>query len=182
MTGMNAHDALALELENLPIFEGMTAAERQQLLAIASTMEFTPGEVVLRQDRRSQNLWVVLEGKCQIIKHVPAQPPSELVLAEMGKHEHFGDMSFFHDAPHSASVKAVTRLRLLRLERRHYEELIQAGSLAAYKLAYNTIDELADRLRKMDVWVTDLLSKDLPDRQASEWNRFREKLFSGWTL
>ena len=175
-------DSIPLDLlVKLPIFENMTATERQQLVDIATTMDFTPGEFVLRQGKSSQNLWVVLEGKCQVIKHT-SHPEAEILLAEFAEFDHFGDMSFFHDAPHSACVKATTKLRLLRIERRDYDGLICEGSMAAYKLAYNIVDELADRLRKMDAWVTDLLGKESPDRQASEWTRFRDKLFNGWNL
>jgi CRP-like cAMP-binding protein len=166
-------------LKMLPIFEGMTDRERQQLVDIASTLEFKPGEVALRQGKRSQNLMVVLEGKCNVMRQIDGGAPKEVLLAELEPYSHFGEMSFFSDAPHSASVRAATPLKLLRFERRDYDLLVAEGNLAAYKLAYNLIDEIADRLRKMDVWVSQLVDNKLDERQVSEWSTFRDKLFSG---
>jgi CRP-like cAMP-binding protein len=176
-------ELLSLEvLSQLPLFRGMTDDQRQQLLDIASTLEFEPGEVALRQDKQSQNLLVVLAGKCQVVKRTDGDPPRDVVLAELKPHDHFGDMSFFHPAPHSASVIAVTKLQLLRFERSDYELLIQEDSIAAYKLAYNMVDVLADRLRKMDEWVSDLTGNALDETPSSEWSTFRNKLFESWNL
>ncbi len=176
-------ETIALEvLEKLPIFQGMTDAQRQQIIDISSTMEFAPGEVVLRQGKSSQNLLVVLEGHCQVVKEVGETRRSSFVLAEFGPHDHFGDMSFFRAAPHSASVRAVTSVKLLRIQRKDYDVLLKEESLAAYKLAFNILDELADRLRRMDGWVTELLCDDQQARNVSEWSSFREKLFKGWNL
>lgn len=170
------------QLEQLPIFHGMTPDERQQLIDIASAMEFAPGEVVLQQGRRSQNLLVVLEGRCQVVKEVGGAARHSFVLAELGPHDHFGEMSFFKAAPHSASVRALTELKLFRIERKDYDVLLNSSSLAAYKLAYNILDELADRLRRMDALVSDLMLDEQQASRVSEWSSFREKLFKGWNL
>ena len=56
---------------------------------------------------------------------------------------------------------------------------------AAYKLAYNVVENVATRLRRMDEWVAEQSAQ--PDQDGStaklpEWRRFREKLFNGWNL
>jgi hypothetical protein len=91
-------------------------------------------------------------------------------------------MSFFHPAPHSASVRAKTPLRVLRVERAHYDELAKGGCPGAYKLACNVVACLAERLRRMDEWTASLLAEDALDRRVPEWNEFRQKLFRGWSL
>jgi CRP-like cAMP-binding protein len=169
-------------LEKLPVFQGMNEAERQQILAVSDTMEFAPGEVVLRQGKRSQNLLVVLEGRCQVVKEAGDRHPGSFVLAEFGPRDHFGDMSFFRPAPHSANVRATTELKLLRVQRKDYDILLADQSLAAYKLAYNLLDGLADRLRRMDGWVSELLLDDSHPRATSEWSSFRDKMFNGWNF
>lgn len=170
------------QLNLLPIFAGMTDQERQQLVDIASTMTFPPGEVVMRQGKTSRNLLVLLEGHCQVVVFGAGTPPSEIVLAELKPHEHFGEMSFFEGAPHSASVRATTAVKLLRIERTDYDLLIKDGNLAAYKLAFNMVGKLAERLRRMDQWVTDLMEKQPEKAKISEWSHFRDKLFSNWDL
>lgn len=170
------------QLNQLPIFAGMTELERQQLVDIASTMTFPPGEVVMRQGKTSRNLWVLLEGHCQVVVFGGSTPTSEILLAELQPYEHFGEMSFFEGAPHSASVRATTAVKLLRIERTDYDLLIKDGNLAAFKLAFNMVGKLAERLRRMDKWVTDLMEKQPEQAKISEWSHFRDKLFSNWNM
>jgi CRP-like cAMP-binding protein len=180
---MNQHDSVPLDqLSLLPVFAGMTDRERQQLVDIASTMTFPPGEVVMRQGKTSRNLLVLLEGRCQVMVLGGSTPTSEIVLAELQPYEHFGEMSFFEGAPHSASVRTTTAVKLLRIERTDYDLLIKEGNLAAYKLAFNMVGKLAERLRRMDQWVTDLVEKQPEKAHISEWSHFRDKLFSNWNL
>ena len=179
---MNADTVPSEQLNLLPIFAGMTDRERQQLVDIASTMMFPPGEVMMRQGKTSRNLWVLLEGHCQVVVFGGNSPSSELLLAELQPYEHFGEMSFFEGAPHSASVRATTAVKLLRIERTDYDLLIKDGNLAAYKFAFNMLAKLAERLRRMDQWVTDLMEKQPEQTKTSEWNHFRDKLFSNWNL
>ena len=172
--GLVTSDVMA----NLPIFKGLDLEDLNRLAEIASIVSHEPGTFVLRQGGSRQSLFVVLEGECRVIKQTAANSSGPTVLAELGPRDHFGEMSFFHAAPHSASVEATTQLELLTITRDRYDELIDEGAPAAYKLALGCVDVLADRLRKMDEWVLDLLCEDQPDASANEWTSFREKLFA----
>jgi len=165
-------------LAQLPIFHDMSGSERAELAAISHRCEYQPGEVVITQGQSSQNLWIVLAGRCRVARSVNSGVGCVIDLAELTARDQFGEMSFFHAAPHSASVEALTPLKVLRIDRADYDRLMAAGSIAAHKLALNCVDDLADRLRRMDEWVTDLLCKRDNKHDASEWTRFREKLFS----
>lgn len=175
-------DQLAEQLAVVPIFEGFSAKELLQMARVATVEEFSSGEVVLHQGRNSRNLWVVLEGKCQVVKMTGSRPPYPVDLAELVAGDHFGEMSFFHAAPHSASVQALDRAKLLRIDREDFDALVEEGSLAAYRLLLNSVEELADRLRRMDDWVTELLCGTRADRKTRrEWTQFRETLFTRWS-
>jgi CRP-like cAMP-binding protein len=166
------------EIANCPIFSGMNRDELVELVNIASVETFRPNQVVLDQGKASQNLWVILNGNCQVVRLTGDRPPYPVDLADLGPQDHFGEMSFFHAAPHSASVQAITDLRVLRIERAAYDQLINNGSEAAYRLALNSSELLADRLRRMDDWVTELVcGMNDNNRTQHEWERFRERLF-----
>ena len=77
-------------------------------------------------------------------------------------------MSFFSPAPHSASVRAVTPLRVLRIERSKYDDLVKEACPGAYKLACNVVACLADRLRRMDEWTARLLAEDALERRVPD--------------
>ena len=171
-------------LGQIPFFRGLNDDECQQLGRIARTKNFAPGEIVLRQGESSRDLWAVLEGKCEVVRHKdgPASAGDSVVLAVLEPYSHFGEMSFFNAAPHSASVRAQTAVKLLRIARADYDKLIKDGVAAAYKLTYNAVESLANRLRRMDEWIVECASQNPPAEKIPEWSSFRDKLFSGWNL
>jgi CRP-like cAMP-binding protein len=192
---MSKHPFLE-QFSQVPLFQGLNETEIRQVAEIAQVKEFSPGEVIIRQGQRGQELWVLLEGKCDVIKLTGRDKPrgEAVLLAVLEANSHFGEMSFFHSAPHSASVLAKTQVKLLRIARGDYEELIQEGCKAAYKLAYNTVQSLAERLRKMDEWVAELLNNSTATgpaptnengdsaHHAQEWADFREKMLASWNI
>ena len=166
-------------------FQQLDAEECQQLLAIAQQRAFAPGEQVIEQGQRSQLLWILLEGKCEVVKQSEHDGP--LVLAQLEPQSVFGEMSFFSPAPHSANVVAKTQVRLLSIGRMDYDKLRSSGSAAAYKLAYNIVQSLAHRLRRMDDWVAELAAASEHtnghiEQHQREWHTFRKKLFESWNL
>jgi len=169
-------------MRGVPLFAQFTDLECDQIAGAASRMKFQSGEVVLRQGKSSQNLWVLLEGSCQVFRQMVdnRQHEEEVVLAELPQGSTFGEMSFFHAAPHSASVRAKTPVQVLRLEKGRYDALLASGSKAAMKLAVNTVTMMAERLRKMDDWVVDLLMRTGEQRNQPEWMQLRDKMFRGW--
>ena len=104
-------DALA----NLTIFRGLEKQEREQLLSIAHEHEVSVGDYIITQGKMKRNLWFMLSGRCQVTRRT--ESGCQLKLAELGPTVQFGEMSFFHAAPHSADVIALSDMELLRLDR-----------------------------------------------------------------
>ena len=169
--------------KQIPIFRDFSAAEWERLLGIATVEEFQPGETILRQGEQSQQLWVLLEGTCEVFHYLAESNSSEPTnLATLEPYSNFGEMSFFHPAPHSATVRAKTAVKLLSIERSKYDVLCNSESSAACKLALNTVASLAERLRRMDEWVDELVHRGQANQRIPEWNRLRATLFDGWKL
>ena len=122
--------------------------------------------MIIRQGEKSRHLWVVAEGKCEVAKHVEIPVGADgkqvsaetVVLAVLEPFSQFGEMSFFHPAPHSADVRAASDVKLFCISYGDYKDLIDEGVWAAYKLAHNAVDSLAQRLRRMDDWIAELLA------------------------
>jgi CRP-like cAMP-binding protein len=168
-------------LLTVPLLANFTADEADQLLSIAEAVEFQPGQTVLAEGERSCNLWIVIDGACEVVKESD-QTGRQVVLAELHANQHFGEMSFFHPAPHSASVRAKTPLKLLRIGREEYDLLVDGQCASAFKLAFNAIGGLAERLRHVTDRLADLDSADPLTKPASEWSTFRTKVFDAWNL
>lgn len=184
---MTAVDGLNAEsLKVIPLLHGFNATDFSQILDVMEQVGFDPGRLILEQGGTSRDLWILLEGTCEVSRRVdPSRSDSKrVVLATLEPPGHFGDMSFFSPSPHSADVKAVVAVKLLRIRHADYKDLIDEGVQAAYKLAYNVTEALVRRLRRMDDWVAELAASTPANEQAHrpEWQSFREKLFDRWNL
>jgi len=164
-------------LASLPIFQGMSDDERGELLAVARRVEVSAGDHIITQGKMLRNLWFILEGQCEVTRRT--EGGCQLNLATLEPHTQFGEMSFFHAAPHSADVIARTDMQLLRLSREDYDALLKAGNPVAYRLAMNSLEQLSDRLRRTDEWITNLVCGENHKPTPSEGTSFREMRLSG---
>jgi CRP/FNR family cyclic AMP-dependent transcriptional regulator len=184
VTTNNTATGLTAELsKKIPIFRGLSGVEWERLMKIVELSEAAPGESIITQGERSQKLWVLLEGTCEVFHHSAEGKSGEPIsLATLEPYANFGEMSFFHPAPHSASVRAKSAVKLLSIERSRYEALCSQEASAACKLALNAVASLAERLRRMDEWVDELVHRGHATPRIPEWNRLRATLFDGWKL
>jgi CRP-like cAMP-binding protein len=171
-------------IEQIPAFRKFNESECHQMIEIAKQKTFAPGAKVIEQGKTSQALWILMEGRCEVVKD--SHRDGAVPLAELEPFSLFGEMSFFSPAPHSANVIARTPVKLLSIARSDYDDLIRDGVVAAYKLAYNIVESVATRLRRMDEWIAELQSNGAKhadgEEKQPEWREFRDKVFKGWNL
>lgn len=162
-----------------PIFHDMTPDECRNVLELFETETFPMGETILREGLSIQILWIIVRGRCEVVKSTAGGGDRVLACLEQGSV--FGEMSFFRSAPHSASVRAMTDVEVLRLSRQSYDQLQKNCPSAAFKIASNTAVVLAERLRRMDEFTGDMIDGGSGNaNQREEWQQFRAKLYTEW--
>jgi CRP-like cAMP-binding protein len=166
------------EVAQCPIFQELTTPELGQVLELLEDVDFKAGETILREGQSTQYLWIVVRGRVEVDKSAKDGSPRQLAVLEPGSV--FGEMSFFRAAPHSASIKALTDGKAMRLSRARYDQLLVQGPSAAHKIAISTTVILADRLRRMDDWMSDMIERNGHSHQREEWREFRSKLYTDW--
>ena len=87
-------------LEKVPLFAPVQRNRAPPTGRHRPGQTLRPGELIVRQGKSSQNLWVVLEGKCEVVRYPDETPHDSLILAMLEPYSHFGEMSFFSPAPH----------------------------------------------------------------------------------
>jgi len=161
------------------MFDNLSNEELEQVVDLLSIEEYAPGEKIFDEGQSHAAIWIVLSGRCQVFKQNQAGARQDLAVIEPV--QTFGEMSFFHPAPHSASVEAIDQVKAARLDRARYHCLIDLGSQAAFKMAFNTIGVLSERLRAMDDAICNVLDSDDTKKMSSkEWGEFRSKVYSEW--
>jgi len=169
-------------LASIPLFKGLTSEQRQRVADLTETVSFAPGDILLTQGKTSPELWVLLSGTCEVLKELPGAKhgATPTVLAVLEAFSIIGEVSFFHPAPHSATVRAKSTVKLARLCKAKFDALSAEDPALALQLAKNTIASLVDRFRRMDDWVVELLTHKTHDERVPEWGELRRRLFDGW--
>jgi len=170
----------SINLSQSPVFDDMTDDERQHLIALLQVEEYPQGEVILREGNETRILWFLIRGQCEVAKLI--KPAKEKRFAMLDPGAIFGEMSFIHPAPHSASIRTLSEVEVARLSYSDYERLLEASPAAAQKIAFRILNVLAGRLRRMDDWTGTLV--DCPENESNqrrqEWHDFRTKLYTEW--
>jgi CRP/FNR family cyclic AMP-dependent transcriptional regulator len=165
------------ELPRCVLFDSLSPPQQRELLDLMEPHSFRPGTVILKEGEQTRGLWIVTEGRCEVVKAI--DNGNSRVLAELVPGAVFGEMSFFQPAPHSATVRSVTEVAALKLTPENYAKLERSGLRAAHKIALAIAGILAERLRRMDDWTTQLLGEAQPEKRA-EWSEFRATLYNNW--
>ncbi|MBV8665866.1 MAG: cyclic nucleotide-binding domain-containing protein [Burkholderiaceae bacterium] len=127
-------------LLKLNLFRGLDEAELTLLLAQAELVDVGTGDYPIREGDRGQHLFVLLAGSARISKRSFG---IQKVIQDLKPGECFGEMSLIECRPRSASVKAMSACKLLKIDGEH---IAQVPSTAA-KLYRNIATLLSQRLR-----------------------------------
>jgi NADH dehydrogenase len=82
---------------------------------------FEPREIVFRQGDRGDRLYVVVDGEVEIIREELGK--GEYVLGRLGAGAFFGEMALVNDAPRAATVRTVTQVNLITVDRNAFAAL-----------------------------------------------------------
>lgn len=127
-------------LLRLNLFQGLDEAELLLLLAEAELVECEEGEYPIMEGEQGTHMFVLLSGHARIIKRAVG---IQKVIHELGPGECFGEMSLIECRSRSASVKALTPCKLLRI---NGDDVGKVPAIAA-RLYRNIAKLLSQRLR-----------------------------------
>jgi CRP-like cAMP-binding protein len=106
-------------LNTSPIFSRFDKTQRKALIEMFRSREVAPGEAVLTEGQKGDGLYVVLSGRCSVVKGGRPIPGVQLKEGDV-----FGEMSLLTREPVSATIQANGRVIVLRLPRKQFNEVI----------------------------------------------------------
>ena len=109
--GRDRSGELAGRLNAVSAFHPLEPADIEELAGKAATLRFTRGERVVEQGDAGDTLYLLLEGRAQVL--VRDERRREREVATLGAGEFFGEMALLTGAPRSATVRAVEDLEVM---------------------------------------------------------------------
>jgi len=124
----------------------------------AYTVELKEGEYVFREGELGTEMYIINEGKVEILNQVGDE---EQVLAVLEKGDFFGEMSVLEDLPRAATARAVTDVRLLQINGSTFDQLLRGNP----EIAVRMMRKLSRRLRETDELLKGVLGTKAPSRE-----------------
>ena len=142
------------------LFSALDDAEASSLRESMVPVKVSKGNTLFKEGDDGNRLFVVLEGKLKL--GTTSNDGRENLLSILGPGEMFGELSLFDPGPRTATATAVTDARLLSLA---HDQVI--GWVSEHpKVSLQLLGRLAQRLRRSNAVLADLVFSDVPGRVA----------------
>jgi MFS family permease len=109
-------EALAL-LREIPIFAPLSAPSIERILAELTWLDVPAGEVLIREGDPGDRFYVIAEGRAQVSR-------GGATIRDEGPGEYVGEIALLRDVPRTATVTALTSLRVIGIERGRFLEAV----------------------------------------------------------
>jgi len=126
-----------LFLKGVPLLADVPGEDLAQIALIAEELDAEPGADLVREGELGDALYLVVEGTLRVLQ-------GGREVATLGEREVFGEMALLDAAPRSATVQARSEVRLLRIHREEFAELLAERPV----VARGVIQVLVRRLRE----------------------------------
>ena len=147
-------------IRSAPLFSALNDEEAASLRASMTQVKVSKGHTLFKEGDEGDRLYVVLEGKLKL--GTTSIDGRENLLSILGPGEMFGELSLFDPEPRTATATAVTDAKLLALAHDQVIGLVTRHPQASLEL----LRRLAQRLRKSNEILADLVFADVPGRVA----------------
>lgn len=120
-------------------------------------VEYATGDFIFDEGEEGSVMYIIESGTVEILRRARGDKP----LAELESGDFFGEMAILEDQPRFAAARAKTAVRLLRIERAQFADLVQKN----FEIAVRIMRKLAARLRRGENQTQKLMA-ELSDARA----------------
>lgn len=112
-----------LTLKGIPIFSHLQFKELLAIASISQEERFYEGDTIIREGERGYSMYIIISGRVRIVSR--AGGGEEVQLTVLEESDYFGEMSLFDDSPRSATAIAEGEVRLLRINKREFRDMLR---------------------------------------------------------
>ncbi len=152
-------------LARMRLFRPLSDRELLRVLQVTDVLSFEDGQHVMTQGENGEELFIVLEGKVDVVR-------GEAIIATLEQGAHVGEMALVRNQPRSATVRSRGPSELMVIRRRDFFELLRNEHALAVKLLWQFLGVVADRLadtsRELGQVREELEAEDLTEELFEE--------------
>ena len=138
----NTLETVTQTLKEIFLFKKMT---EQELLVIAPYLEeevYDKGDVIVTEGEPGDSFYIIISGHVRVSRN-------KLHLVDIAGGGHFGEISLARPVKRSATVKALTPVRMFSFSREQFHRVICNKPDLGAKMALHLLDAVGDRVRDL---------------------------------
>ena len=147
-------------LMQAPLFSALDAEAATALRASMVESRVPRGDAIFTEGEPGDRMYVILNGKVKLGQ--TSTDGRESLLAVLGPGEVFGELSLFDPGPRTATATAVTDVVVIGLG----HDNLRPWLAGRPEVAESLLQALAQRLRRTNETLADLVFSDVPGRVA----------------
>jgi PPM family protein phosphatase len=164
----HAEVSLKLEvLKGMQMFRYLSYRELVRVMNITETCDVEAGDEIFHEGDQGDAMYVMMTGSVRLTK-------AGVLVAELGKGQHFGEMSLVDRSVRSLSAAGVSAARMAVVKRKDFYDIIKKEPQLAVKLLWSFVQVLGARLRKTTSDLSDALHGDRPGPESTAENLFQD--------
>ena len=165
-------------LNDTELLQSLSPAECARILEVGRIEYWRDDALVLEEGAHGPRMMVILAGQVEVLRRDRAGV--ERAIARLGPGEVLGELSLLLDVPRTATVRALSELKVFAMDRQAFIELVDASDPALIKLGLQLSRVLARRLVTLNDRVLDLLSESADLRER--FGEARQEVFHLWEV
>lgn len=126
-------------LRKIPIFAKIDPAKLKLLAFTSERISFDEGQILFNQGDQSDAAYVIIDGRADVLVDGVDGPIS---ITQLERNALVGEIGILCDVPRTATVKALSDLDTLKIEKRNFFRLIEEFP----QMGAEVVRELAARL------------------------------------
>jgi len=158
------------------LLESLSRAEVERLFAVGRIEHWKDRAILLEEGSFGPRMMVLLDGQVEVLRRDEAGV--ERPIARLGPGDVLGEMSLLLELPRTATVRALSDLRVFAMDRQAFLEMVDQSEPAVLKLGLELSRVLATRLTRLNDRVLTLLAEN--DDMKQQFGAVRQEVFHLW--
>ena len=119
-------------LKRVPLFATIPDAELQKLCPLFERLSAKKGDIIFSEGDPGNAMYIIKSGSVGVYVR---QDGSEALVADLHRGDFFGEMSLIAKRPRNATIKVILDAQLYRLEKDHFDRLLEQNPVIGLNLS-----------------------------------------------
>jgi CRP-like cAMP-binding protein len=134
---MDRHGWIDERLASVPLFASLDKKHLKRISGLATQIDVAAGKALTREGEFGNEFIIILEGEAEV-------KVGDSVVATRGPGDYFGEIALVANRPRTATVTAVTPMKVEVIGRREFQTMLHDNPGIATELLGVTADRLAE--------------------------------------